>query len=131
MKCCIYCNQELTGSEPPEHVIPQEFGTFHPNLTIFCGCQECNRFFGSTLEWPMRNSSPEGVLRLVHELGRGQIGNIGTDGIEFKIAESGDWLGARGVLKTNKNGRHYIDLIPQVAARKNSGDEWVWYLEKE
>src|SRR5437870_3713004 len=125
---CIYCREELTGAEPAEHIIPQEFGTFHPNITIHCVCAKCNHFFGSTLEWPMRNSSPEGVLRLVHELGQGQIGNIGTNGIEFKIAESEDWLGARVLLKTTKSGKCRVDLIPQVGARTSSEGEWTWYL---
>lgn len=44
------------------HVIPQSLGTFHPNLTLFYVCADCNGFFGRTLEWPMRNSSTEGVL---------------------------------------------------------------------
>jgi hypothetical protein len=57
---CISCRKPLTGTEPPEHVIPQSFGTFHPNLTIFYVCADCNRLFGRTLEWPMRNSSTEG-----------------------------------------------------------------------
>jgi len=28
MADCIYCRKPLTGTEPPEHVIPQSFGTF-------------------------------------------------------------------------------------------------------
>jgi hypothetical protein len=90
----IDCRQPLTGSEPPEHVIPQGFGTFERNLTLHCVGSECNGFFGRTFEWAMRNSSTEGVLRLQYGLGRGEIGNIGTDGIEFRIADSPDWKGA-------------------------------------
>jgi len=113
-------------------VIPQGFGKFKGNLTVFCVCAECNRFFGNTLEWPMRNSSSEGVLRFSYGLGKGQIGNVGTKGIEFKIAESADWIGARVVLKTNQaTGTSYIDLLPQVGARRNPSEEWTWYLEKD
>jgi hypothetical protein len=122
--------EPLTGAEPPEHVISQSFGKF--NATLSCVCVRCNGFFGSTLEWPMRNSSFEGVLRSHHGLAKGgQIGSIGTKGIEFKIAESGDWMGARVVLKVKKRGRAHIDLLPQIGARRNPTDDWTWYLEKE
>lgn len=122
----------LTGSEPPEHVIPQSFGTFHPNLTIFCVCADCNHFFGRTLEWSTRNSSTEGVLRFSYGLATGgEIGGVGTDGIEFRIAESPDWIGARVALKINKKGEPYIDVLPQVGARRSASDEWGWYLEKD
>jgi hypothetical protein len=132
MSQCIYCRTVLRASEPPEHVIPQSFGTFHPNLTIFCVCEDCNHFFGRTLEWPMRNSSTEGVLRFSFGLATGgQIGGVGTDGIEFRIAESPDWKGARVVLRVNRKGEPYIDVLPQVGARRTTGDEFEWYLEKD
>jgi hypothetical protein len=68
----------------------------------------------------------------MYGLGQGQVGSIGTKGIEFKIAESADWRGARVVLKVNKRTRSsYVDLIPQVGARKNPNEEWTWYLEKD
>jgi hypothetical protein len=98
MAICVYCRQQLTADEPAEHVIPQGFGTFEPNLTLHCVCCECNNYFGRTFEWAARNSSVEGVLRLNHGLGRGEIGNIGTKGIEFRINESSAWKGARVVL---------------------------------
>jgi hypothetical protein len=132
MAQCIYCRKVLRASEPPEHVIPQGFGTFHPNLTVFCVCEGCNHFFGRTLEWPMRNSSTEGVLRFTYGLvTSGQIGGVGTDGIEFRIAESTDWKGARVVLRVNRKSEPYIDVLPQVGARRNPGDEFEWYLEKD
>jgi hypothetical protein len=132
MAQCIYCRKVLTDSEPPEHVIPQSFGTFHPNLTIFCVCADCNHLFGRILEWPIRNSSTEGVLRFSYGLATGgNIGNVGTDGIEFRIAESTGWIGARVVLKVNKKGEPYVYLLPQVGARRSATDEWEWYLEKD
>lgn len=84
------------------------------------------------LEWPMRNSSTEGVLRFSYGLATGgQIGGVGTDGIEFRIAESPDWKGARVVLRVNRKGEPYIDVLPQIGARRTAGDEIEWYLEKD
>src|SRR5260370_6187196 len=129
---CIYCREPLTGAEPPEHVIPQSFGKFQKNLTIFCVCERCNRFFGTTLEWPMRILSAEGVLRFSYGLATaGQIGNVGTKGVEFKIAERGDWLGARVVMKLDAAGSAHVDLLPQVGARRDASEPMTWYLEKD
>ena len=80
----------------------------------------------------MRNSSTEGVLRFSFGLATGgQIGGVGTDGIEFRIAESPDWKGARVVLRVNRKGEPYIDVLPQVGARRSTSDEFEWYLEKD
>lgn len=80
----------------------------------------------------MRNSSTEGVLRFAYGLATGgMIGGVGTDGIEFRIAESPDWIGARVVLKVNKKGEPYIDVLPQVGARRTAADDWEWCLEKD
>ena len=73
----------------------------------------------------MRNSSTEGVLRFSYGFATGgRISGVGTDGIEFRIAESLDWIGARVVLKINKKGEPYIDLLPQVGARRTAADEY-------
>ena len=64
MNTCIYCRADVPDDAPPEHVIPQGFGVFTPDLTLDCVCKACNHFFGTTLEWLMRNESIEGALRL-------------------------------------------------------------------
>ena len=62
----------------------------------------------------------------------GQIGNIGTQGIELRIGEHGDWFGARVVLKSSKGGDAHIDVLPQIGARHRDIDEPLeWFLEKE
>jgi len=73
----------------------------------------------------------EGVLRLQYGLGRGEIGSIGTDGVEFRVAESPDWKGARVVLRVNKQGNPYIDALPQVGARCTPSEDFTWCLEKD
>ncbi len=119
------------GKTPREHVIPQGYGVFFPDLTIDCVCSGCNSYFGRVLEWPMRNSSYEGVMRFHNGLGTGQVGSIGTTGIELTIAEGPEWQGARIILKADRNGNAYTDLIPQIGARKSSVDSFDWYLEKD
>jgi hypothetical protein len=79
----------------------------------------------------MRNSSLEGVLRLQYGLGKGEIGSIGTDGIDFRMAESPDWKGAWVVLRVTKGGNPYIDVLPQVGARRSPTEDFTWCLERD
>jgi hypothetical protein len=127
---CIYCRCEVPPDVPREHIIPQSFGVFKPDLTIRCVCKECNHHFGSKLEWPMLNKSIEGLRRL--QFGhKGQIGSIGTKGIAPTVGEGDDWKGAAVVVRTDKNGVESTEVLPQVGGRRTPSDEWEWVLEKD
>jgi len=91
---CIYCRCELPSRVPKEHIIPQSFGVFKPDLTLSCVCSECNGHFGSQLEWPMLFESVEGARRLQFGL-KGRVGGLGTKGVTSTVAEGEDWKGAR------------------------------------
>ena len=76
--------------------------------------------------------SAEGVPRFSYGLATaGQIGNVGTKDIEFKIAECGDWPGARVVMKLDAAGNARVDLLPQAGARRDASEPMTWYLEKD
>lgn len=48
-----------------EHVIPQGFGMFQPrNLVLSCVCDECNGYFGQTLDEKFASDSAEGFDRI-------------------------------------------------------------------
>jgi len=115
---------------PPEHVIPQGFGVFTPDLTLDCVCKACNHFFGTTLEWPMRNESIEGALRLHFGL-KGVVGGIGTKGITPTVAEGADWKGARTEIRADKDGKQRTDVLPQIGARRTPSDDFEWVLAHE
>jgi len=130
VSACIYCREPLPSSVPPEHVIPQSFGTFHGNLTLHCVCESCNRFFGGTLEWALQRDSIEGALRLQYGLADGTLG--GFKSLEFKVADEGSWEGVCVKIKADKRKKTVEAVpIPQVGARRNATDEWEWYTPKE
>jgi hypothetical protein len=131
MNVCIYCRCELPRKVPPEHVIPQGFGVFTPDITLDCVCSSCNGYFGSKLEWPMRVESLEGMRRFQFGLGAGEVGSVGTRGVMPTVGEEGDWKGARVKLHKDKNGNSATGVLPQVGARRNSDDEIEWCLEKD
>jgi hypothetical protein len=127
MNTCIYCRADVPEDAPPEHIIPQGFGVFTPDLTLDCVCKSCNHFFGSTLEWPMRNQSIEGALRLQYGH-TGVVGGIGTKGVMPTVDEGENWKGARTSIHTDKNGRQRTELLPQIGARRTPLDEFEWVL---
>ncbi len=127
---CIYCRSELPSVVPAEHVIPQGFGTFKPDLTLNCVCSDCNGYFGSKLEWPMRNESIEGMLRLHFGL-EGTVGGVRTRGVTPVIGEGEYWKGARTTVRTDKNGKERTDVLPQVGARRGPSDPFEWCLEQD
>ena len=130
MEICIYCRSELPAKVPREHVIPQSFGAFTPDLTLDCVCSVCNGYFGSKLEWPMLNQSIEGALRLQFGL-KGVVGGVGTKGVTPTVAEGDDWKGARTAIRTNKDGKRETELLPQVGARRDASEPFQWCLERD
>jgi hypothetical protein len=127
---CIYCRCELPDNVPPEHIIPQSFGVFTPDLTLDCVCSKCNHYFGSKLEWPMRNESIEGARRLQFGL-KGVVGGIGTKGVAPTVGVGEHWKGARTVIRADENGVESTEVLPQVGARLSPTDPIEWVLEKD
>jgi len=112
---------------PREHIIPQSFGVFNPDLTLNCVCKDCNHYFGSKLERPMVNQSIEGARRLQFGL-KGVVGGIGTKGVTPTVAEGDDWKGARTQIRTKDHGTESTEVLPQVGARRTPSDPWEWVL---
>jgi HNH endonuclease len=129
MSTCIYCRSELSEDVSLEHVIPQSFGVFKPDLTLTCVCNECNHYFGRELEWRMRVESIEGAVRLQYGL-KGAVGGVGTKGVLPVVAE-GDEKDARIAIRTNKDGKQETELLAQVGARRNASEPYEWVLEHE
>jgi hypothetical protein len=130
MPQCIYCRSELPAVVPKEHVIPQNFGKFTPDLTLRCVCGECNHFFGSKLEWPMLLESVEGMRRLQFGF-KGQVGGIHTKGIETVIGDLYICAGARTALRTDRKGNEHTIILPQVGARPTEVGPFEWCLEQD
>jgi len=131
MNNCIYCRSELPAKVPPEHIIPQGFGVFTPDLTLDCVCSSCNGYFGSKLEWPMRNESLEGMRRFQFGLGAGEVGGVGTRGVTPVVGEGEDWKGARITLQPDGKGNAVTAVLPQVGARRSASEPFEWCLEKD
>lgn len=129
MSNCIYCREPLPDSVPAEHVVPQSFGKFHPNFTLHCVCSQCNGFFGSRLEWAMQHNSVEGVLRIQHQLGSGNIG--GGRSVVFRVSDPGQWEGVFFRLRSKGKTKPETIPLPQLGARRDATELMQWYRLKE
>jgi hypothetical protein len=70
---CIYCleNKPEESFTKAEHVIPQSFGLFQDNFTLNqphnkTVCNDCNQYFGDTLEIALARDTVEGLSRYEH-----------------------------------------------------------------
>lgn len=88
---CIYCFKkgDETLFKGVEHVIPRSFGKFSPDNPVLKNkvCDECNHYFGRTLDTELRTSTPEGSRRFDHGIIKGpeklNTGDYDRDQIRF------------------------------------------------
>ena len=69
---CHYCEQTKPLSEFNRgHVMPQAFGKYEENLVLHgVECEECNDYFGRTVELALARDSKEGLDRFEHGIAR-------------------------------------------------------------
>jgi HNH endonuclease len=130
---CIYCKSQ-TNPFNREHVIPEAFGTFHPNWHLFdCVCEQCNQYFGNTIEPILTRDSPEALLRLEYGLKPpSKVQDLHYNRVTLKVNEPGVWFGARFEFVPDAIGQKIIPRpLSQVALRKKSEADFVWLLEDE
>ena len=66
---CIYCleDKSVSSFQHTDHVIPQAFGRFQNNLTLNeLVCDDCNQYFGDSIELSLGRDSLEGIARYNH-----------------------------------------------------------------
>jgi len=129
MSNCIYCRCELPAVVPKEHVIPQNFGKFKPDLTLTCVCKECNHYFGSKLEWPMLRQSVEGMRRLQFGF-KGKMAAFIPTALSPFLAKRIS-MQARTALRTDDKGIEHTTIIPQVGGRRSKDNAFEWCLEQD
>jgi len=128
---CIYC-RAATGHFSAEHVIPQQFGKFQGNLTLHCVCDECNQYFGRTLEWELGRNTAEGILRIDYGLRSAKIGDVPSKGIDITVRSPGPYVGAKVLIQpSEKMDGTEAQLLAQVGVKVPGSDEHVWYSEPE
>jgi len=115
MPVCIYCVLDKPSSafSKTEHVLPEAFGRFRNNLTLNdTVCDDCNQFFGNTIDLYLARDTPDGFRRLV--LGYRppeefkSLGKAST--MTFRVG-SGPFAGAF-VKQKPEEGELGVELLP-------------------
>src|SRR6266496_453632 len=95
---CIYCveSKPATAFTKAEHVLPQSFGRFKGNLTLRgVVCDDCNHFFGSTIELYLARDTPDGLNRyLIGGKDPEEFKSLGKNSSLVTRADSGPLKGA-------------------------------------
>lgn len=97
MPRCIYCLEEKLDDRyrKAEHVMPQSYGKFKDNLTLHGAvCDDCNQYFGDTLELVLGRDTYEGHARFRHGVKNAEdFKPLRNQRVTFRIAE-GPFAGA-------------------------------------
>ena len=124
MRVCIYCLEKKPDEAfNAEHVIPQAFGKFEDNLVLDCVCQDCNDYFGGTLDLKFARDSIEGLdrfwsgMRPVAEFK--SLGARSTTRVRF---EPGSIYGDEGYPAANVEGADLrVMAFPQLGFEQPPG----------
>lgn len=139
MPTCIYCLRSApTCGFNVEHVIPEALGSFHNNLTLSDSevCQDCNQFFGDTLDRMLTRDSYEALLRIEHGLkDTAEVGGMFRERVTVRLpADATRWGGAILRLRPHPDGgasRPVVDLVPQVGFERKDSGGWDYIAEAE
>ncbi len=94
----------------------QSFGKFEDNLTLHgVVCDDCNQYFGDTLELILGRDTNEGLARVQHGVKRPkEFKALSRGRVTLKIAE-GPFKGSHAYLAySEKAGKVQIFMFPQV-----------------
>jgi hypothetical protein len=133
-RVCIYCleSKPLSGFKGEDHVIPRAFGSFVNSPTLDCVCDECNGYFGRTIELATFRDSLEAVLRLFHRTKPAKEGvrELGSKRIVTTLGgDDRNWNGCHATW-TEEDGELVVDLVPQVGFPRLDGAGWRFVTEE-
>lgn len=127
---CIYCKTSKPGQLfDTEHVLPQAFGKFAGNFTLVnVVCQECNQYFGDTIDLELGKGTMEGVKRFEHGIKRPhEFSRFSKNISSMQIAE-GEWKGLLTFMRYSKErGDIVLDCFPQIGFRLQGKDEYQFF----
>jgi hypothetical protein len=130
---CIYCKIESDAASftKPEHVIPQSFGLFQNNLTLWnVVCDDCNQYFGDNIELLLARDSIEGGYRFKFDIRKPHtFKSMGKSSRLVIKAAEGQYKGAYVYREYSQmQGKVVIKPLPQIGFLKPDRAEYQYYL---
>ena len=134
---CIYC-RSTTNPFTREHAVNQAFGKFKMNdATDFVlkniVCQQCNQFFGDTIDLVLGRDSAAAILRYKFGLkspAKTQELNYKRVALKFRVV--GPFEGAYFELGSDVGGMNLVPVFPpQIGMRWKISSKTKWLLESQ
>ncbi len=133
-RVCIYCLRErpLSDYRKRDHVMPRAFGGFENSPTLDCVCDDCNGYFGRTIEREISRDSLEGLLRVYKGMKpASEAGDLRSKRSRLELNhEDPAWEG-RHLVWAEGQGKPAASLVPQVGFPRRDGQGLVYVLERE
>jgi hypothetical protein len=132
---CIYCLEDKSDEcyGKAEHVMSQTFGKFEDNLTLHgVVCDDCNQYFGDTLELILGRDTNEGLARVQHGVKKPkEFKSFRKGRVVLKIAE-GPYKGCHAYLEYSETaGQVQIFRFPQVGFLSLPSNTYEFFLLDE
>ena len=132
LRVCIYCMRERDGSafKGREHVLHRAFGKFKNSPTLDCVCDECNGYFGGTIDLNYTRDTLEALLRLLHGTKPAhEVDELRGSRVSVTLGgDDPDWSGCH-VEWLEEDGEVVVGLVPQVGFRRHGETRWVFVTE--
>ena len=130
-RTCIYCSEfKAVDQFNAEHVLPQALGRYRGSLTLNCVCEECNSFFGKTLDLTIGRDSVEALLRIREGLKEPSgVKQIRYGNLRLTLAGSREWSGAVMVADV-EGGDLVVDLVTQAGLDFKEGGTFFLTLQE-
>ena len=129
---CIYCmtERDRVAFKGREHVLHRAFGSFKDSPTLDCVCDECNGYFGKTIDLNYARDSLEALLRLFHGTKPAhKIDELRWSRVSVTLGgDDPDWSGCH-VEWVEENGEVVVSLVPQVGFRQRGETKWTFLTE--
>src|SRR5467141_3459337 len=127
----IYCVTDKPASAftKVEHVLPQAFGRFRKNLTLQdTVCDDCNEFFGNTLDLYLARDTPDGFNRFrLGYLPPEEYKHLGKASTMTHHVAEGPLAGAF-VKQVPDDGKLGVELLPQIGFGPSHTGPFKWFL---
>jgi hypothetical protein len=112
--------------------MPRAFGRFTDSPTLDCVCDECNGYFGETIEREMGRDSLEALMRLIHRIKpASEVHELGKKRVKTTLDHEDPAWSACHIEWKEEDGEPVVSLVPQVGFRRLDGTGWIYVTEKD
>ena len=129
---CIYCKEKVKKTKGKEHVMMRAFGKFGDDTpTLECVCDECNKFFGDTLDLIFTRNSLEGIFRYKNNIYSSEKRLQDKHYLKITLPRDEEFGDFGGIVVSIDGTNDSIGGVPSQVIFKDADNKDVPVLESE